>query len=236
MFLGAARLLGVAVFYNASWSVLAPTLRTLFRVKFQGRRNIPKKGPAILASNHLSFLDHAMVALGTPRQIFFISKNQHFQSPLRRYVFSSWGVIPLKRGEGDKEAFEEAVKALQRGKLFCIYPEGTRSLDGKLHKGHTGVARLAAITKAPVVPAAMIGTFEAMPKGVAKPKLLPITVKYGKPLDFSAYHGRENDRDAMREVTDKIMRAIAALSGQEYVDEYQFNPEVKTHAKAAAHK
>jgi 1-acyl-sn-glycerol-3-phosphate acyltransferase len=221
------------LFYNLSWSVLAPTLRTMFKVKFAGRRNIPKKGPAILASNHLSFLDHAMVALGTPRQIHFISKSQHFDDPLRRYFFTALGVIPLKRGEGDKEAFERSVQVLKEGKLFCIYPEGTRSLDGKLHRGHSGVARLAAITKAPVVPAAMIGTFEAMPKGAARPRLVPVTVKYGKPVDLSAYHGKQDDRAAMREATDKVMHAIAELSGQEFVDEYQFNPEVKTHAKAA---
>ncbi|HLE47504.1 MAG TPA: lysophospholipid acyltransferase family protein [Candidatus Thermoplasmatota archaeon] len=220
------------MFYTLSWYLSVPVLRTLFRTRFEGRGHVPKKGPAILASNHLSFLDHLILGVSIPRQIFFISKDQHFNYPVRRFLFSHWGVIPLKRGEGDQEAFAKSADVIKQGNLFCIYPEGTRSTDGKLHKGHTGVARLAAITKAPVIPVAMWGTFEAMPKGASVPKLVPCGARFGAPLDFSAYHGKEGDRDAMRQVTDMIMSAIQRLSGQEFVNEYQYNPEVKTHAKA----
>ncbi|HLE47999.1 MAG TPA: lysophospholipid acyltransferase family protein, partial [Candidatus Thermoplasmatota archaeon] len=219
--------------YTVSWYLTTPVVRTLFRTRFEGREHVPKKGPAIIASNHLSFLDHLIVGISIPRQIYFISKDQHFDYPIRRFLFSRWGVIPLKRGEGDQEAFQKSAEVIERGNVFCIYPEGTRSLDGRLHKGHTGVARLAAITKAPVVPVAMLGTFEAMPKGKSVPRLVKCGARFGPALDFSSYHGKENDRDAMRKVTDEIMEAIQKLSGQDYVDAYQFNPEVKTHAKPA---
>lgn len=220
------------LFYNVSWAIIAPVLKTMFRAKFEGKRYLPRKGPAILASNHLSFLDHAIVALATSRQIHFISKNQHFHYPLRRFLFERWGVIPLRRGESDQQAFQRSVDVIREGNLFCIYPEGTRSRDGNLHRGHTGVARLAAITGAPVVPVAMWGTYEAMPKGRSVPKLVPCGAKFGPPLEFSAYRGREQDRDAMRKVTGEIMHAIQGLSGQTYVDEYQTNPEVRTHGAA----
>ncbi|HEX9817185.1 MAG TPA: lysophospholipid acyltransferase family protein [Candidatus Thermoplasmatota archaeon] len=219
------------MFYEASWFAIAPFLRVVFRAKFDGQAHIPKKGPAILASNHLSFLDHPILGAATRRQIVYISKAQHFDRPVRSFLFRKWGVIPLKRGEGDQEAFQRSIEVLREGHLYCIYPEGTRSLDGKLHKGHTGVARLAAITKAPVIPVAMWGTFEAYPKGAKRPKLVPCGVKFGAPLDFSHLHGLDGDRIAMRAATDEVMQAIQKLSGQQFVNEYQFNPEVKTHAK-----
>lgn len=217
--------------YTLGWFTIGTTMRLLFRARAEGRKNVPKKGAAILASNHLSFLDHFIVGAVIRRQIYFISKQQHFDRPLRRFFFKRWGVIPLQRGEGDKEAFQASVDLLKAGNLYCIYPEGTRSLDGKLHKGHTGVARLAAITGAPVIPVAMRGTFKALPKGRSVPKLVKCGARFGKPLDFSHLKGKEHDREAMRQATDEVMRAIQALSGQEYVNEYQFNPEVKTHAK-----
>lgn len=220
------------MFYQASWWVTAPLLKALFRTKFTGKRNIPKKGPAILASNHLSFLDHFVLGVGTRRQIFYISKAQHFDKPVRRFLFTKWGVIPLKRGEGDKEAFERSIDVLKEGQLYAIYPEGTRSLDGKLHKGHTGVARLALLTGAPVIPVAMWGTFEALPKGRSTPKLVKCGAKFGKPMTFPEGREKADDRATLRRITNEIMHAIRDLSGQEYVDEYQFNPEVKSHARA----
>lgn len=217
--------------YKSSWFVITPLLRVLFHAKVEGVEHVPKRGAAILASNHLSFLDHFLLGSVVQRKIHYISKVQHFDYPVRRFLFSSWGVIPLRRGEGDSEAFDRSLDVLNQGKLFAIYPEGTRSLDGKLHKGHTGVARLAVRSGAAVVPAAMIGTFEAMPKGRSVPKLSPCAVKFGRPLRFEEFEGRGDDRIALREITDRIMRAIRDLSGQDYVDEYQYNPEVKTHAR-----
>lgn len=219
-------------FYHVSWVVAAPIFRTLWRMGVEGRKHVPKKGPAILASNHLSFLDHFILGSAIRRQIFYISKIQHFERPIRRRLFSAWGVIPLKRGAGDKEAFDKSAEVLQKGNLFAIYPEGTRSLDGKLHKGHTGVARLHLLTGAPIIPVAMIGTFEALPKGQSMPRFNRCRVKFGAPLDYTAQSkGKEGDRATLRWITDEVMAAIAALSGQEYVDEYQFNPEVPAHAK-----
>lgn len=220
------------MFYQVSWAVASPTLRLLFRFWTQGKENVPKKGPAILASNHVSFLDHFILGASVRRQIFYISKAQHFDRPVRRFFFTRWGVIPLKRGEGDKEAFDRSVDVLRAGHLYAIYPEGTRSLDGKLHKGHTGVARLHLLTGAPIVPVAMHGTFEALPKGRSRPKLVRCGVRFGKPLSFPDDRGKIGDRATLRRIADEVMREIGKLSGQEYVDEYQYNPEVKSHARS----
>jgi len=218
------------MFYEACWWVIAPVVRGLWRVRVEGRKHVPRKGPVILASNHLSFLDHFVLGSTLRRQVFYISKMQHFERPVRRWFFTRWGVIPLRRGEGDTEAFDRSVEVLKGGHVYAIYPEGTRSLDGKLHKGHTGVARLHLLTGAPIVPVAMIGTFEALPKGRSRPSLTKCAVRYGPPLDFSDRRAQVEDRKALREITDEVMRAIQRLSNQEYVDEYQYNPEVKTHA------
>lgn len=211
-----------------------PVVRLGLRVKVVGRKNIPRKGPAILASNHLSALDHVVLPMATRRTIINISKAEHFSKPLKAWFFRQWGIIKLQRGTGDAAAMDAAKKAIRAGNLFCIYPEGTRSLDGKLHKGHTGVARLALELHVPVIPVAMIGTFEAKPKGG---KLKPFTktaAVVGEPLVFSQYWDMHEDKAVCRMVTDQIMRAIQKLSGQEYVHEYQFNPEVPTHAKPGA--
>lgn len=212
------------------WRIMRPLavvlVRPAFRVRVVGRKNIPKKGAAILASNHLSALDHVVLPMATRRTIVNISKSQHFTKPVKAWFFRQWGVIKLERGAGDQTAMDAARKALAEGNLFCIYPEGTRSLDGKLHKGHTGVARLALEMKVPVIPCAMVGTYEAKPKG-GKMKLFTKTAAViGEPMDFSKYWGMHNDREVCRKVTDEVMHALAKLSGQEYVDEYTYNPEV----------
>src|ERR1051325_1884181 len=158
-------------FYKACQHTIAPALRGLWRVHATGLHHVPGQGPAILASNHLSYTDHYFLPAVVPRQIFFISKAQHFEVPVQRWFVEQVGVIPLKRGEGDDEAFQRSLQILREGKLFGIYPEGTRSTDGKLHKGHTGVARLALMSGAPVIPVGMIGTDKVLPKGKSIPKL-----------------------------------------------------------------
>lgn len=221
------------------WQVMRPlvvaVVRPGLRVKVVGRKNVPRKGPAILASNHLSALDHVVLPMATRRTIVNISKVEHFQAGrVKAWFFRQWGVIPVVRGSGDQGAMDAARQALRDGHLFCIYPEGTRSLDGKLHKGHTGVARLALETHVPVIPVAMKGTYEAKPKGG---KLKPFTrtaAIVGEPMDFSKHWGQHNDKAVCRKVTDEVMRAIARLSGQEYVDEYQHNAEAAPCAKPAA--
>lgn len=219
------------------WQLVRPlavaTVRPAFRVKVVGRKNIPRKGAAILASNHLSALDHVVLPMATRRTIINISKAEHFSKPVKAWFFRQWGIIKLERGKGDTAAMDAARQALREGHLFCIYPEGTRSRDGRLHKGHTGVARLALEMRVPVIPCAMVGTFEAKPKGGKTKWFSKTAAVIGPPLDFSQHWGMHEDKAVCRKVTDEIMHAIAALSGQEYVDEYQHNPDVPTHAKAA---
>lgn len=217
------------MFYQACWSVISPTVRALWRVRTEGKRHIPKKGPAILASNHLSFLDHFVVGSVVRRQIFYISKIEHFERPIRRWLFERWGVIPLRRGASDQEAFQRSLGVLKDGKLFCIYPEATRSLDGKLHKGHTGAARLHLLSGAPIIPVGMVGTFKALPKGKSWPRFNKLRVKFGPPLTFPLLREKADDRATLQTVTNEVMKAIQALTGQDYVDEYQRNPEVKGH-------
>jgi 1-acyl-sn-glycerol-3-phosphate acyltransferase len=220
------------------WQVMRPlavvAVRPTFRVKVVGRHNIPKRGPAILASNHLSALDHVVLPMATRRTIINISKAEHFSRPVKAWFFRQWGIIKLQRGKGDTGAMDAAKQALREGNLFCIYPEGTRSTDGKLHKGHTGVARLALEMRVPVVPCAMVGTFEAKPKGGKTRYFSKTAAVIGPPLDFSKHWGQQDDKDVCRQVTDEVMRAIAALSGQDYVDQYQHNPEVPSHTKETA--
>lgn len=220
------------------WQVMrpiaVPVVRAGLRVKVVGRRNIPKKGAAILASNHLSALDHVVLPMTTWRTIINISKAEHFSKPVKAWFFRQWGIIKLQRGSGDTGAMEAAKQAIRAGHLFCIYPEGTRSRDGRLHKGHTGVARLALELHVPVIPVAMKGTFEAKPKGGRLKLFSPTAAIVGAPLDFSKHWDMQDDKAICRQVTDEVMRAIAGLSGQEYVDEYQFNPDVPSHTKRDA--
>lgn len=214
------------------WHAIRPWAMPLIKMRVRirtvvGKEHIPRHGPAILASNHLSALDHVVLPIVTRRTIYNISKVEHFETPLKALFFRNVGVIPLRRGTGDKGAIDQAKKVLDRGDLFCIYPEGTRSLDGKLHKGHTGIARLALECRVPVIPVAMVGTFEAKPKGQKGiTKGVETGVIVGEPMWFNEYWGKHEDRRVCRKVTDMIMHRIAELSGQEYVDEYQYNPEV----------
>lgn len=222
------------------WQVMRPLavalVRPTFRVRVVGRQNIPKKGAAILASNHLSALDHVVLPMATRRTIVNISKAEHFSKPVKAWFFRQWGIIKLERGKGDQGAMDAARQALREGNLFCIYPEGTRSLDGKLHKGHTGVARLALEMRVPVIPCAMVGTFEAKPKGGKTKYFSKTAAIIGEPMDFSRHWGQHNNKEVCRQVTDEIMLALAKLSGQEYVHEYQHNPEVPHYSRSDGKK
>ncbi len=212
-------------FYKASRATVGPLLRGLWRIHATGVHHVPTTGPAILASNHLSYTDHYFLPAVVPRQIFFISKAQHFDVPVQRWLFEQWGVIPLKRGEGDNEAYDRSLQLLGEGKLFGIYPEGTRSTDGKLHKGHTGIARLALHARVPIIPVGMVGTDKVLPKGKNVPNFHKVTVHIGAPIDVSQFYGMQDDRKVTHDVTDRVMHAIRDLSGQEYVPEYMRNPE-----------
>jgi len=218
----------VSVFYWVVKAILYPILTLVFRPWAEGIENVPREGPAILAGNHLSFSDHFFGPLPLPRKVTFLAKAEYFtgrglKGLMSKAFFSGVGQIPVARGGGEagERALKTGLRVLAQGKLLGIYPEGTRTPDGRLYRGKTGVARLALESGAPVVPCAMISTFELMPPGRLLPRLrFRPGVKFGKPLDFSRYAGLESDRLVLRAVTDEIMYALMDLSGQEYVDEY----------------
>jgi 1-acyl-sn-glycerol-3-phosphate acyltransferase len=206
---------------------LGPLLRTVWRPWVEGLENVPREGPAIFASNHLSFSDSVFLPLVVPRRITFPAKIEYFtgvgmKGRLTALFFRGIGQVPIDRtgGRASQVALDAGLKLLQRGELFGIYPEGTRSPDGRLYKGKTGVARLALASGAPVLPVAMIGTDKMQPPGKALPKIMRPGVRIGRPLDFSRYEGMEDDRFVLRSVTDEIMYELMELSGQEYVDVY----------------
>ena len=188
---------------------------------------MPRRGPVILVSNHLSFADHFFGPMPLPRKVVFLAKSEYFTGKgvkglLSKAFFSGVGQIPIDRTGGDasERALRSGLRVLAEGNVLGIYPEGTRSPDGRLYKGKTGVARLALESRASVVPCAMMDTFEFLPPGSLHPQLkIRPGVIFGKPMEFSRYYGKESDRAALRAVTDEIMAEIAKLSGQEYLPE-----------------
>jgi len=204
-------------------AVLTPVLRFAFKVRVEGIENIPQDGPVIMASNHISFSDSIFLPLVLKRRITFVAKAEYFDDPKTAWFFRAVGQIPIRRegGSASQRALETARGVLESGGVFGIYPEGTRSPDGKLYKGHTGIARLALQTKASIVPVAMIGTREAQPIGKVMPKLfMPITVSFGRPLSYDDLADRIDDRQVLRSITDEVMYELRELSGQEYVNQY----------------
>jgi 1-acyl-sn-glycerol-3-phosphate acyltransferase len=218
----------VAVLYwIMKYFLLGPPLRAAFRPWAEGLENIPERGPAILASNHLSFSDSFFLPLVVSRRITFLAKEEYFTGKGLKGKFSAGffrgvGQIPINRsgGKASDGALEAGMSVLRRGDLFGIYPEGTRSPDGRLYRGRTGVARLALKAGVPVLPVAMVDTDRVQPPGQVVPKIARIGVKVGAPLDFSRYAGLEEDRFVLRSVTDEVMYELMQLSGQEYVDVY----------------
>ena len=219
-------------------AILYPFLRLVFRPWAEGIENVPRTGPAILASNHLSFSDHFFAPLQLPRKVGFLAKSEYFtgrglKGLVSRAFFSGVGQIPVDRsgGEASERALATGLRVLAAGNLLGIYPEGTRTPDGRLFRGKTGVARLALEARVPVIPCAMIGGFEFQPPGRIAPRLsVRPGVRFGKPLDFSRYYGLEADRLVLRAVTDEIIYAIMKLSGQEYVDEYAQRHKSRSHS------
>ncbi|HZE40114.1 MAG TPA: lysophospholipid acyltransferase family protein [Stackebrandtia sp.] len=209
------------------WFVVGPWLRLLYRPKVDGKKNIPKTGAAVIASNHLSFSDSIFLPLVVRRKIIFIAKSDYFTGKgvkgfFTRMFFSGVGCIPVDRtgGSSARAALETGMRVLSEGELFGIYPEGTRSPDGKLYRGKTGVARLALESGAPVIPVAMMNTGELQPIGKRLPKIGRVYIKIGQPIDFTKYAGLAGERVVERAVTDEIMYALMELSGQAYIDEY----------------
>jgi 1-acyl-sn-glycerol-3-phosphate acyltransferase len=207
--------------------VLGPWLRLIFRPRVEGLQHVPRRGPAILASNHLSFSDSIFMPLMVRRKVTFVAKAEYFTGTgikgfLIRLFFVSAGTIPVDRsgGEAAQAAIATGLRVLREGGLFGIYPEGTRSPDGRLYRGKTGVARIALTSGAPVVPVAMLNSDEIQPTGKIIPRLIRPRIRFGVPLDFSRYAGQAGDRLVERAVTDEIMFELMRLSGREYVDVY----------------
>lgn len=203
--------------------VIGPALRFLVRVYEPGRSNVPEDGPAILAPNHVSFLDSALLMATMNRQIKFVGKAEYLDDWKTRVLFPAMGMIPIDRSGGAKStaALDAARRVLDDGGLFGIFPEGTRSRDGRLHKGHTGVARLALQTGAPIIPVGIIGTRDIQPPDAPMPRpFMPATLHFGKPIDASRYAANADDRLILRQITDEVMFSIRELSGQEYVNRY----------------
>jgi len=207
--------------------ILGPLLRLLFRPRIEGMEYIPVEGAAIVAGNHLSFSDHFLMPAILPRRITFLAKQEYFTGPglkgrLIAAFFRSAGQIPVDRsgGTAGQAAIKEGLRVLGRGELLGIYPEGTRSPDGRLYKGRVGVAAMAIEAQVPVIPCAMVGTFEIQPPGRRLPRIGRVTIRFGEPLEFSRFAGMQGERYMVRSATDEIMYAILAMSGQEYVDRY----------------
>jgi 1-acyl-sn-glycerol-3-phosphate acyltransferase len=219
---------GALFYWLAKFIFIGPLLRGIWRPWTEGLENIPDDKPAILASNHLSFCDSFFMPVMVPRKVTFLAKAEYFTTPgikgfFSRLFFSGVGQVPIDRSDPDssRAALNTGVRVLREGKLLGIYPEGTRSPDGRLYRGKTGVARMALESGAVVIPCAMINTEIIQPAGRLVPKLRPRPgVRFGKALDFSRYEGMAGDRFVERSMTDEIMYELMQLSGQEYVDEY----------------
>ncbi|QYC40580.1 1-acyl-sn-glycerol-3-phosphate acyltransferase [Nonomuraea coxensis DSM 45129] len=230
------------MFYWVVKAILGPFLHLVFRPWAEGVDNVPREGGVILAGNHLSFADHFFGPLHLKRKVISLGKSDYFTGRgvkgfFTRLFFSGVGTVPIDRsgGKASEAALRTGLRILREGHILGIYPEGTRSPDGRLYKGKTGVARLALESRAPVIPWAMVNTYEMMPPGRPLPKLgIRPGVRFGKPLDFSRYYGMEDDRLVLRAVTDEIMYALMELSGQEYVDKYAVSARIEMERAARA--
>jgi 1-acyl-sn-glycerol-3-phosphate acyltransferase len=210
--------------YPVAKRILTPAFSRLWKITVEGLDNVPADGGAILCPNHTSVIDSFFLPAVLPRRISFVGKAEYMDSWKTKYLFPALGMIPIDRGGGSaaERALDTAARVIEKGELFGIYPEGTRARDGKLHKGHTGPARLALRTGAPIVPVGIIGTREVQPPDAKAPKTgLPVTIKFAEPIDVERYRQRaDTDRMALRQIIDEVMYEIRELTGQEYVDEY----------------
>ncbi|KKJ99191.1 1-acyl-sn-glycerol-3-phosphate acyltransferase [Micromonospora sp. HK10] len=212
--------------YTIGKLTVGPTVRLAFRPHVEGLEHIPPTGGAIFAGNHLSVADELLLGTVVPRHLAFWAKSEYFtgtgvKGTISKFVLTGLGAIPVERagGRAALSAFDAAIPVLKAGDLVAVYPEGTRSPDGRLYRGRTGTARLALAAGVPVIPVGVIGTDKAQPIGtrVPRPGKAKITIKFGKPLDFT---GRSDDRTSLRQMTDELMAEIQQLTGQEYVPRY----------------
>ncbi|MGH1548656.1 lysophospholipid acyltransferase family protein [Leifsonia poae] len=231
---GVAEVQKPGAMYYAGRILMAPLLKLVYRPHVIGKRNVPKHGPVILASNHLSFIDSVVIPMTAPRRVQFLAKSSYFEGTgvkgrISRAFFTAIGAVGVKRGAGAaaQEALDQSRRIIDTGAAFALYPEGTRSLDGRLYKGRTGIGWLALTTGAVVVPVGLIGTDQMQPVGAKFPKPHRITVRFGEPLDLSHFGPPESGR-ARRQATDAIMAAIHSLTGQELAGVYNEAPPAST--------
>lgn len=203
--------------------LLLPIFNAVCDVEITGLDNVPEHGPAIVCANHLAAIDSFIIPAVLPRPVLFVGKSEYLDDWKTRWLFPALGMIPIDRRGGDhaKAALDAARAVLEQGGLFAIYPEGTRSRSGKLYRGHTGAARLAVETGAPIIPVGLVGTAEIQPVDVAMPRLFKnAQVNIGTPIPVDRYRDRIGDHALYRAIIDEVMFEIQALSGQEYVPNY----------------
>lgn len=209
--------------------IAGPVLRGAFRIQVTGAEHVPKRGPVILASNHLSVIDSVFLPLTISRHVSFLAKIEYFTGKglkgwATRRFFMATGMLPIDRsgGKASEASLQRGIEVLNRGEVLGIYPEGTRSADARMYRGRTGIARmvLEADENVTVVPVIMVDTEKVLPIGETRPRLLKVGVVFGKPLDFSRYRGMKGDRFLLRSITDEIMSELHALGTQEYRDIY----------------
>ncbi|WBC17506.1 lysophospholipid acyltransferase family protein [Micromonospora sp. WMMA1998] len=226
--------------YTIGKLTVAPALRLAFRPHVEGLEHIPATGGAIFAGNHLSVADELLLGTVVPRHLAFWAKSEYFNGTgvkggFSKFVLTGLGAIPVERagGRAALSAFDAAIPVLKAGDLVAVYPEGTRSPDGRLYRGRTGAARLAVAAGVPIIPVGVTGTDKAQPIGtrVPRPGRAKITIRFGKPLDFT---GRPDDRTSLRAMTDEMMSEIQKLTGQEYVPRYAPKRSEQTPGEAAA--
>lgn len=215
------------IYWFMKYVLIGPLVKAIFRPWITGRSNIPREGAAILASNHLSFADSIFLPLMIDRPVSFLAKSDYFTGKgikgwVTKMFFIGTGQLPIDRsgGKASEASLNTGLGVLGRGDLLGIYPEGTRSPDGRLYRGRTGIARMALEAKVPVVPVIMVDTDTMMPIGSKRPRIMRVGVVIGEPLDFSRFEGMESDRYILRSVTDEIMVALQQLGQQTYEDVY----------------
>ena len=220
---------------------LGPIARRRFNPTVEGLENIPRHRGAIIAANHLAVIDDALLPMTCPRMIHFMGKAEYFEGKgvkgkFKKWWFTSVGVFPVDRSGGSKSlgALNHAREILENGHLFGIHVEGTRSPDGRLYRGHTGAARLAFETGCPIVPTAIIGSRDLQKPGQVIPSKGKSTIIYGKPIAVERKNPEDVTHEELRELTDRVVKAIGAMSGQEYVDEYAQTVKARLKAEQEA--
>ncbi len=213
----------MSALYSFGKATVAPMMRALWRPKVSGLENVPSTGPVILASNHLSVVDSFVIPIVTRRPVYFLAKNEYFVRPLTRWLMLGLNQIPVDRsgGRASLMALDAALPVLREGKVLGIFPEGTRSPDGRLYRGRPGVAKLALDAGATIMPVGLFGTEKVQPLGARLPRLGPkVEVRFGEPLDLSKWDGTPVDSRVLREISAALMSEIQEITGQEYVGRY----------------